>query len=53
MARSWLAIALRVHGAKMHLPERAASPPDLQAVALEALASDEGNYRFFRIEEQA
>ena len=53
MARAWLAIGLRVHGGEMDIAGPDALPPDLQAVALEALATAEGNHRFFKAEAKA
>lgn len=53
LARAWLTIALRVHGALgvEVLDDPAGTvPADLQEVALEALASPEGNHHFFRTE---
>ena len=50
MARAWLTIALRVHGAKLEVPVPSTLPLDLQAVALEALATTEGNHRFLKTE---
>ena len=51
LARAWLAIALEVHGAAATTTaSSAAMPPDLQHVALEALASPEGNWRFLKTE---
>jgi hypothetical protein len=48
LARAWLTIALRLHGADVGEGERGETPPDLQIVALEALAAPEGNHRFFK-----
>ena len=50
MARAWLSIALRLHGARLTVPFPAVLPLDLQAVALEALAATEGNYHVFKAE---
>jgi hypothetical protein len=46
LARVWLTIALRAHGAEAPaLPDRAPAP-DLMLTALEALSSSGGNYKF-------
>lgn len=50
MARAWLSIAMRLHGAKLEAPQSETLPPDLQAVALEALAQSEGNHHLLRAE---
>ena len=53
LARSWLAIALRLHGREAPEPLTGALPADLHEVALEALAAPEGNYKFFQTEVHA
>ena len=50
LARAWLTIALRVHGAKTPDDPAGRLPVDLHEVALEALAAPEGNHRFFKTE---
>jgi hypothetical protein len=50
LAKAWLGIALRVHGRDMATAVPAEVPHDLQVVALEALASRDGNYRLLRTE---
>jgi hypothetical protein len=49
LGRAWLVIALRLHGAGVPASSSAAPPPpDLQILALEALAAPEGNVEVFR-----
>lgn len=47
LALAWLTIALRFHGAKVPEVTEQAPPPDLQIVALEALA--QGNYALLSV----
>ena len=53
LARAWLTIALRLHGVAMKELAPVIEIPDLQIIALEALAAPEGNYRFFETEKVA
>jgi hypothetical protein len=48
LAQAWLTIALRLHDAAVPTIRPAAPSPDLQILALEALAAPEGNYRFLK-----
>jgi hypothetical protein len=48
MARAWLAIALRLHDMEVPATPDVDSSPDILITAIEALASPEGNYKFFR-----
>ena len=53
MARAWLTLALRLHGAPVPaLPPPPASP-DLQILALEALAAPEGNFELLKTAAEA
>jgi hypothetical protein len=49
LGRAWLVIALRLHGASVPPASSSTSPPppDLQILALEALAAPEGNFKAF------
>jgi len=47
LARAWMTIALRLHGADP-LPLAGSPTPDLLVTALEALAAPEGNYAFLK-----
>ena len=53
LARAWITIALRLHGAAIPealTPLTGRGSPDLMVVALEALGSAGGNYRFLKTE---
>jgi hypothetical protein len=50
MARAWLTIALRLHGASVPDASPIAPPADLMILALEALAVPEGNHRLLKTE---
>ena len=50
MGRAWLTIGLRLHDASVPANPTWAPPPDLQILALEALAAPEGNYGALRTE---
>jgi len=49
LGRAWLTIALRLHDASVPSPSSSSTtpPPDLQILALEALAAPEGNFKAF------
>ena len=48
MARAWLRIALRLHGAAVPEAPDSEPSPDILITALEALGSPEGNYPFLK-----
>jgi hypothetical protein len=53
LARAWITIALRLHGVEVPdttSPSKGPGSPDLMVVALEALGSADGNYRFLKTE---
>ena len=53
LARAWITIALRLHGVEVPdtlNPSNGPGSPDLMVVALEALGSADGNYRFLKTE---
>lgn len=53
LARAWITIALRLHGVEVPdtlNPLKGPGSPDLMVVALEALGSAGGNYRFLKTE---
>ncbi|MGH9646389.1 MAG: hypothetical protein ACRD4E_06185 [Bryobacteraceae bacterium] len=53
LARAWITIALRLHEVEVPditNPLKGPGSPDLMVVALEALGSAEGNYRFLKTE---
>ena len=49
LARAWLTIALRVHGAEAPAPVEAAPTRDVMLTALEALSAPGGNHSFLKI----
>lgn len=51
LGRAWLTMALRLHERKVpEMPSALQPPPDLQILALEALAAPDGNYHAFKTE---
>ena len=53
LARAWITIALRLHGAaipEVLTPLPGPGSPDLMIVALEALGAADGNYRLLKTE---
>ncbi len=51
LGRAWLTIALRLHGRTVpETPSKLQPPPDLQILALEAIAAPDGNYHAFKTE---
>jgi hypothetical protein len=48
LARAWLTVALRLHGAQVPPMAESAPSPDVMITAIEALAAPEGNYRLLK-----
>jgi hypothetical protein len=48
LARAWLAVSLRLHGASAQPAAEAAPSPDVMITAIEALAAPEGNHQLLK-----